>query len=122
MLMYFIPMGGIFVQSTATLNEITLVGMNLPDGTRSFAWGMLFLSIIILIINVIGIGLYKKRIFQIRFNVLNIKDDKQDKLLLSISVFTLVIFVSSFVLAIIIGDKNNYGLFWKGQEINILNK
>ena len=71
-LMYFIPMGGVFVESTASVSDITLVGMDMPDGTKSFAWGMLLLSIIILVINVIGIGLYMKRIFQIRFNVLNI--------------------------------------------------
>lgn len=71
-LMYFIPIGGVFVSSTAELHEITLLGMDMPDGTHSYAWGMLLLSILILLVNIIGIGLYKNRIFQMRFNVLNI--------------------------------------------------
>ena len=71
-LMYFIPMGGVFIESTAAMNDITLIGMEMPDGTTSYAWGMLLLSIIILVVNIIGIGLYKNRIFQMRFNMFNI--------------------------------------------------
>ena len=71
-LMYFIPMGGVFIESTAAMNDITIIGMEMPDGTTSYAWGMLLLSIIILVVNIIGIGLYKNRIFQMRFNMFNI--------------------------------------------------
>ena len=47
-------------------------------------------------------------------NILSIKESVQDKVLLIFNITSFIIFVSSFVASIVIADKNNYGLFWKG--------
>lgn len=47
-------------------------------------------------------------------NILNIKDRTQSKLFYIINICSIVIFVLSIIISIINGNKNNYGLFWKG--------
>ena len=50
-------------------------------------------------------------------NILNIKDRTQSKLFYFINICSIVIFVLSIIISIINGNKNNYGLFWKVENL-----
>lgn len=50
-------------------------------------------------------------------NILNIKDKTQSKLFYTINICSTVMFLLSIIISIINGNKNNYGLFWKGENL-----
>lgn len=75
-LLFFLPMANF--QVNGDLYSFTAVGLEkeLADGSSSsyvaYSFTMMILAALILLVNVIGIFLYKNRVFQMRFNVLNI--------------------------------------------------
>lgn len=75
-LLFFLPMANF--QVNGDLYSFTAVGLEkeLADGSSSsyvaYSFTMMILFALILLVNVIGIFLYKNRVFQMRFNVLNI--------------------------------------------------
>ena len=75
-LLFFLPMANF--QVNGDLYSFTAVGLEkeLADGSLSsyvaYSFTMMILVALILLVNVIGIFLYKNRVFQMRFNVLNI--------------------------------------------------
>lgn len=50
-------------------------------------------------------------------NLLNIKERVQSKLFYIINICSIVMFMLSIIISIIVGNKNNYGLFWKGENL-----
>ncbi len=85
-LLFFIPFAGLdFVGSNSEgvlLNEYVykVIGLRESvevDGVVTSSWyaisaALLALEIVVLLCNIVGIGLYKNRIFQMRFNTLSI--------------------------------------------------
>lgn len=90
LLLFFIPFAGFdLLGVTSKAGEVlsesysfTVVGLHeslmdgdeaaTPKGVYAYSIPLMILEIVILLVNIIGIGLYKKRIFQMRFNTLNI--------------------------------------------------
>ncbi|MBP5423719.1 MAG: DUF4293 domain-containing protein [Paludibacteraceae bacterium] len=91
LLLFFIPFAGFdLLGVTSKAGEVlsesysftvvglhkSLVGSDAAAATSTsvyaYSISLMILEIVILLVNIIGIGLYKKRIFQMRFNTLNI--------------------------------------------------
>lgn len=76
-LMFFLPIANFQVGGAEYLYTVTGLGHENIAGAQGFvrdSWSvaLIILQVLILIVNVIGIFLYKNRIFQIRFNLFNI--------------------------------------------------
>lgn len=77
-LLFFVPMGGFQQLTEGIIHDFdyTVVGLtekyDSVSQIFSYSWALLCLMVLILIVNVIGIFLYKNRVFQMRFNLLNI--------------------------------------------------
>lgn len=80
--MFFTPVGEFYNQTTLKVYELTFRGVFLKvDGTQQIlennpsvmsVWGLPILTAVILVIALISIFLYRKRVLQARFNVFNI--------------------------------------------------
>lgn len=76
LLMFFLPMANFQVEGDLFSFKALGLEKELSDGSSAsyevYSIALFTLLVVILLVNVVGIFLYKNRIFQIRFNVLNI--------------------------------------------------